>query len=300
MKQLIVFCLFLCFVIGAFRTAKPQEKKTEEITKTFSKKDAINMNFTSGDCKVVKSSDGNINVTVSYKINKNSSFEPEMEEIGNTLTLNENFYGKSSGDIKWNISVPAGVKISFNSASGDFQLNNISTELIINTASGDVTIENYSGNMKTNTASGDIIMNNSDGILTVNSASGDVTLNNSKGVFKISTSSGNILASSITLTDKSSFYATSGNATVKLSESPEFDLSVNTTSGDAEINYNGNPISGHFELSVERNSGEINTPFTNETDANEKHGKTFRIITIEKETPVIKMYSASGNLTIKK
>ncbi len=300
MKQLIVLCFILCFVTGAFQTAKSQDNKTEEITKTFSTKDVINMNFVSGECKVIKSNDRNINVTVTYKLKNNGSFEPEMEEVGNTLTLNENLKSKTSGAVKWNVSVPSGVKISFNSASGDFHLIDVSTDLIVNTSSGEVTVDNYSGKINATSTSGNIILNNSDGNLTLNTTSGDITVTNSKSIFTLGSTSGNITASSITLSGKSSFYSTAGNATLNLSESPDFDLSVSTTSGDAEINYVGNHIAGHFELSVEKKSSSITTPFTNDDDTKEKHGDTFRIITIEKETPVIKMYSVSGNLTIRK
>jgi len=302
MKKAFIIVLLMCFVAISCKTVETQEKKYIEVTKTFGKKDVVNMNFVRGDCKIVKSENDNINVTVTYKLKNENLYEPQMNESDNSLTLIEHFKGSTSGDIKWTVSIPSDIKINFNSASGDFQLNNLSAEVVANTASGDVIVDNYNGNMKINTASGDIKISNVDGILKFNTASGDIVVNNSKSIFKFSTASGDILASNITLTDNSSFNTASGDVNIGLTASPDFDISINTASGDAVLNYNGNPISGHFELSVRKNSGEIVVPFKFEKDGSikENDGKNIRTVTIEKETPVIKMNSASGDLTINK
>jgi len=302
MKKAIIVGLMLCFIAISCKTVETQEKKFSEITKTFSKKDVVNMNFVSGDCKIIKSESDNINVTVSYRIKDENSFEPQMNESDNSLTLTELFKVSTSGEIKWKISIPAGTKINFNSASGDFKLNDLSAEIVVNTASGDAVIENSGGNIKINTASGDIKLLNTDGNLKFSTASGDIVINNSKSSFKISTASGDIKASNVALTDKSSFNTASGDVGVGLTSSPDYDISINTASGDAILNYNGNPISGHFELTVGRNSGDIVAPFKldNETETGNNHSKKVKKITIDKETPVIKISSASGDIIVNK
>jgi hypothetical protein len=300
MKKIVLLGLLLSLVICACHSVDSQEKISEEITKTFSKKEVVNINFISGDCKIVKSDNENITVTVNYKLSNKDSFEPQMNESANSLALNEHYKGNASGEVKWKIALPAGTKVNFNSASGDFQMNNISSEINLNTASGDIAIENSDGNMKMNTASGDIKVNNSDGNLKFSTASGDVVINNSKGVFKLNTASGDVVASGISLTDKSSFNTASGDVKVSLYASPEFDITMNTASGDVVLNYNGNPISGRFELSVKKNGGDIVAPFSFDNESEKTHKITMKTVTIGKDTPLIKMSTLSGNIIINK
>jgi|WetSurMetagenome_2_1015567.scaffolds.fasta_scaffold23496_3 hypothetical protein len=322
MKYLVTFTAILCVVFLSCGMSKNNIVKSDEIDKTFAKKDIIKMNFVSGNCRVSKSTDDLIHVKVISEINPQVNFNALIDEYENSLELKEQFLGSTKGNVNWILSIPNGVKIDFISASGNFNIENLKTELKvsvasgniditnsegkfkISTASGNITSKSSNGNFKLTTASGNLNVNNSEGSFKLSSASGNIVMENTKGEMKLNTASGIINVTDITTTEKCSFNSASGDVNVKLASSPKNDLSLNTASGDAVLDYNGNSISGYFKFSVMKNHGKIIVPFTldNEKEIinSEDENRLVRTARIDSDNPIIKISTSTGSVELKK
>jgi hypothetical protein len=322
MKYLTTFAIILSLIFISCGVSKYSTIKSDEIDKTFSKKDKIKMNFISGNCQVSKSSDDLIHIKVISNVSPEENFKPQIDEKENSLELTEQFTGSTQGDINWILSIPSGINIKFEAASGNFSIEKLNTELSVEVASGNIKIDNSEGNFKISTASGNITSKNSNGNFKLSTASGNIEVNNSEGKYKLSSASGNVIVDNIKgamklnsasgdvkvtnviINEKSSFNSASGDVNVKLSSSPQNDLSLSSASGNAVLDYNGNPVSGYFEFSVIKNSGKIIAPFKfeNEKETTENHNNVLNVksLKIDSESPIIKISSVSGSAELKK
>ncbi len=270
--------------------------REKEISKTFKSKRVVKIRTVSGDCIVKKGKEKRINVKIIYTFDENY-YKPGMREEDDTLVLSENFKGSSSpGNSGWVITVPDKTKIDFKSASGNFSIKGLTCELSAKTASGDFKIDNIKGNIKITTASGDlqskkvhgrisfksaggdsevkditggieirsasgdIEAKRIDGEFVIKTSSGNIKIEDSKGSYNIESVSGEIEVEGITLQNESSFETVSGEISVRLSKSSDYDLCLESTSGDVVLDFNGNPIKGSFEFIVKKEGGEIISP----------------------------------------
>lgn len=139
--------------------------------------------------------------------------------------------------------------------------------------------------------------------ITFSSASGNMTIAGITGEMIIGTASGSIDATGIKLTGESKYSSASGNVSIILNESPKFNISVSSASGNATLNFNGNPMAGNIEMRVRYNIGEIICPLKFENEREEFDGNQKYIIkslTLGTESPLIRIHSASGKAILKK
>ena len=312
------FALLLLCLVGVL-TAQSQE-----ITKSFSGIKKINLSTSSGSCKLVKGSSNDVQVKVSFTYSPNN-YHPLMEQDGSTLVLKEDFKNRDSysGNSSWELSIPENmevsfssgsgsfgavdlnVKVSFNSGSGDYGCANVRGDSKINTGSGNVIIAGYQGDLNANTGSGKISIAGLEGYLRANAGSGKIGLSKIKGACSVNVGSGDILATEITLTGKSSFNTGSGDASVTLAASPTDNISVNSGSNDATLDFGGNKIEGKVIMTANKKSGRIVAPFefdkTEEIDDHDNDNlrirKTVQLGTKDIE---IKIGTGSGTAEIKK
>ncbi len=212
-------------------------------------------------------------------------------------------------------------EIDLNSASGDVILSKIKGTIKLNTVSGNVLLESLAAKSKITTASGDVIVKNSSEEITisvasgnvkiesskskinVNSASGDIILSAISGSLDLNTASGNIQASDIEIMDMSSLNAASGDIMVKLTQSPESDMTLSTASGNIGLDYNGNEVKGYFEFTARVDKGKIVSPIkfdkqeVVEIDGKKHDKKSF---TKGSSSPKITLKTSSGTVELKK
>lgn len=292
----------------------------QEVNRIFTDKELVKINTVSGNCDIKIGTTNEIKVHLLYTYS-NDCFEYKIEEAGNTLKINEDFDGNCSGKSEWTITIPENTNLSFNSASGnltiegtkckikantasgDLKFRNAKGEFKINTASGYVEIRNSSGNIDINVASGNIKGDNLSGKIKLNAASGDIEIENSKATFSLSCASGDVIASGIEIEDKSSFYCASGDVYVRLVKATVYDLYVSSASGDAVLDYNGNPLKGYFEFEARVGKGKIISPVKFEkeeviTKNSQKYNK--KSFNKESDTPKIKITTASGKAELRK
>ena len=294
----ILLAVFACSIVPCGLSARGRGR-TE---KTFDKKPLVEMRFVSGDCKVTRSTDGRISVSVVSKVRPEDAFEPEMTERGDRLLLREHFDGSSSGSVRWTVSVPGGTNIRFESASGGIELSGLKSDLKASTASGDIRLSDMEGELELSTASGNIHADNISGRITFSTASGDIEANNTTGEMELSTASGTVRADQVTLTEESSFSAASGDVSVKLAKGAEHDLEASSASGNATVNFDGNPLEGYFELTVKADDGRIACPFKFDNEKQFTRGRddyVTKSFTKGKSSPKIRISSATGRAELR-
>ncbi len=268
----------------------------EKISKSFEGIDDLSVNLASGDCTLKKGTSSTVEVVVQYTFD-NDDFRPEFEQRGSRLIIKEKFErGSHNGWSKWTITIPDGLELAFNSGSGDLIAENIKLDITSNSGSGDIDLSETSGGATINTGSGDVEIDTQDGDISVNTGSGDVRLSSGKGEIKINagsgdisitdsnadfsvnTGSGNITARNITIAGKSGFNSGSGDARVSLASSLEHDISVNSGSGDAVLDFNNNAINGVIRMEANKKNGRIIAPFEFDKVEEEEHGNQTKVI----------------------
>ncbi len=338
MRNLKKLFVFVAFTLAIFLITI-SASETKEIQKTFKAKEILKISAISGDFTVEKGKADEIKIHV-VNAPDNKYFEPVFEEEDNTLVLREKFPGfSSSEECRWEIWVPEKTKIQFSSASGKFSVKGLQSDISANIASGDiyavgckgrlnavsasgrielsdltgeitakaisgdVEVKDNSGDITIKAVSGDIEVKNLEGNLVLKGVSGDIDVIGAKGSFKVSCASGDIQASDILIKGDSSFKVASGDILVVLGGEVPFDLSLNSATGNAVLNYNGNPVKGLFEFSARADIGKIVSPFKFDKEEEiYKHGKKYFIKSFKKgaDTPKITISTAIGKAVLEK
>jgi DUF4097 and DUF4098 domain-containing protein YvlB len=319
MKNLAkIMVVYLALFLGMGNSYAQEE---EEMHKTFKAKRSVRIQTVSGDCVVKRGSSDKIQVDLVYSVEPKKSFEPEFQERGDVLRLKERWYGSSSGEVIWTLTVPPKTEIDFSTASGDLSIDGMTSSFEANTASGEITVKNSEGQFDFSTASGDIILEDSQGefdlstasgeieayniggLIDLSTASGDIDVTDSKGTYDLSCASGNIDASDILVEEESFFSTASGKVYVKPAESPEYDLELSSASGNVTLDYNGNPIKGYFEFTARKRRGRIVSPVAFDKEEEfERHDRTYvrKSFTKGSGEPRIYIETASGRAILKK
>ena len=312
-KYMFLLALLISYGLQA------QEKT---ITKSFSGITEINLNTASGDCQIVKGSGDKVDVKLVYSYS-DDIFEAVFEQEGSVLEIKEKFERNSNsrGSSSWKLTVPENLEININTGSGDIIAKSLALKLKSNSGSGDITLDYISGQVKVNTGSGEFTADSFDGKLKLNTGSGDVDLSNSKGSFSINLGSGDIEATKLTgefsmnvgsgdidskdivLTGKSSFNAGSGDVRITLSSALKNDISINSGSGNAILDFNGIKVAGDFTMKANKRHGDISAPFDFDEVTEEERGDQIIVKKIAKvggSNVKINISTGSGRAVVEK
>ena len=293
------------------------------VKKSFNGVKRIKMSTSSGSCEIRKSTGNTVEVEVIHSFDERF-FTPRFEQSGERLELGEEFNGKNfNGSVRWKLTIPDGMKMNFNTGSGDLIVNDVTIDLDAGTGSGDlefsgmkgnldattgsgdVDLANFSGEAKMNTGSGDMDVRGVDGELDLNCGSGDIKVYEVKAAFSVNTGSGNINGDKLTISGSSRFNTGSGRAKIALAASPKFDIGVNSGSGDAELNFNGNEIAGEVVMRASKRHGNISAPFEFDKTEEVNQGGNDNVTIVKtaqrgKGTNRIVVGTGSGDAVLKK
>ncbi len=272
-----------------------------KLSKSFEGIEKVEMSVGSGDIDINKSDDGTAYVEMEH--NFSDDYNPIIEKRQNTLVIreerNRNNY---RGSAYWTIDVPSGIEIKINTGSGDISVKELEVEGKMNSGSGDFLVENVNGEFDINTGSGDIVAESYKGEAELNTGSGNIKLADFEGEVSANTGSGNISAEKIVLLGSSGFNSGSGNSKVTLGAPIAYDLSVNSGSGDATVDFDGTPLVGTLEMEVNKQRGKIVAPFDfDTTEEIEGYGRNTKIRKTKKfddKSVLVRISSGSGDATI--
>lgn len=293
------------------------------VKKSFSGVKRIKISTSSGDCEIRKNSGATVEVELSHSFDE-KYFVPRFEQSGERLDLGEEFNGRNfNGSTRWKISVPDGMRVTFRtgsgnlivdgvnidleagSGSGDLEFSSVKGNLSASTGSGNVDVANYNGEAKINTGSGNMNVNGAQGELDLNCGSGDIRVYEANAYFSVNTGSGNVTADKIQIAGSSRFNTGSGRSRVTLAATPKFDLAVNSGSGDAELNFNGNEIAGEIVMKANKRWGHITAPFEFDKTEEVENGGKDQITIVKtaqkgKATNRITVGTGSGDAVLRK
>lgn len=284
------------FALVCFTLYGGEEKVVDKTFKAFSN---VKIKVVSGDCIFTKGGAGEIKVHLVYTF-PDDKYKPIFKEEGDTLILEEEFSkdGCSSGKSKWTVTVPEQTNIDGKSASGDFSIAGIKGKVECKVASGDINISEAKVEIEAASASGDISVKNSSGKMELKTASGDIIIEKSEGVMELKCASGDIQATGVIFKGESEVKAVSGDVEIKLAKSLEFNLALSTVSGDVLLDYNDNPIKGHFSFSGQKDDIHSSVPFDKKEEA--EHDPFMKAyFTKDGNSPEVSLKTVSGSLTLK-
>jgi len=104
------------------------------------------------------------------------------------------------------------------------------------------------------------------------------SFNRITGALGVNVGSGDITASELNITGSSSFNSGSGDTEVVLASVLNHDISVNSGSGDAVLDFNGNKIEGEIVMKASKRNGRIEAPFSFDKEYEEDKGKQIIMI----------------------
>lgn len=332
MKIIIIFLVIILTLF--FLTSYPAEN--QEIKKTFPVKKLVKISTITGDCTIAKGKDGEIKVNLQYNAAGKFS-RPIIEEESDSLLLREKIPGAEIA--QWQLAVPGNTEIVFTSATGSLSLKGLNSDisaasaageisasgcrgnLKIKNASGDVTVEDHQGEADIKSASGDIKVEKLSGVIRIKAisgdidaqdlagsfdlkaSSGDVEIHEANGCFAVICVSGDIEADGMAFKGESSFKVVSGDIYIKLSKSLDYDLNLDSASGNVVLNYNGNPIKGYFEFRSRAELGKIISPFKfGKEEEIFEYGKKYLVKSFKKDgaAPRIIIKTATGKVVLEK
>ncbi len=170
---LLLFCLISC---------QKTSNKDSGITKEFPDISTIYLTTVSGNCKIVRSNNSLVKVSLSHHYEPSNSFEPIFEQNKNVLKLEEKMISSNSGSSEWVLSIPDNINIVFSSSSGKIEINNLSLCIKAETSSGDIIAKDVKliDNSEFDSSSGDVDITLAESPkynISASSSSGSATIN---------------------------------------------------------------------------------------------------------------------------
>jgi DUF4097 and DUF4098 domain-containing protein YvlB len=221
-----------------------------------------------------------------------------LDASPSSLSLGLRSGSSRSGDTRFEVTVPVGVRIRANTTSGDIRIAGSKGEVEVRTQRGDIVVEDV-GRTDITAFSGDIEASGIAGDLRVNVLSGDVQIRQVTGDIEVKTVSGEV-----DLRDARSKYvrlgSTSGDITFDGAIDPAGRYELQTHSGDVELTL---PASVGATLMVSTYSGGIESDFPLTLNPGQHgegggHGKQFTF-TLGRGGARITAESFSGDINIR-
>ncbi len=249
--------LFLLAGVCLFASSRAQT----QLERSFEGIEVIEMSVGSGDAYFEKGSDQSVSFVLKHDID---GYDPIIEQRGRKLVIKEeNQRGNWGyrGSSSWSFKVPDDIKIEFNTGSGDVLISDLTVTAQMNSGSGDFEMDKVNGDFQMNTGSGDFEIKDAQGDFQINTGSGDVDIRSSEISIQVNTGSGSVEARDLTLSGSCDFNAGSGDVEITLSAPLDHDIALNSGSGDAILDFDGNKIEGMVVMKVNKKNGRIKAPF---------------------------------------
>ena len=114
--------------------------------------------------------------------------------------------------------------------------------------------------------------------------------------------SGDISAAALHATGPGFFNTTSGDLAIGLAQAPAAEMTLQTVSGDALLDYGGAPIRGNFLFYAQVHRGEIIAPFSfDREEQHELEGHTYQLKSFSRtdDLPQILLRTDSGRAELR-
>jgi DUF4097 and DUF4098 domain-containing protein YvlB len=165
--------------------------------------------------------------------------------------------GRGCSDGRFEVSVPAGARVSASTWSGEVRISGVHGEIEAHSQSGNVGIRDAGDRLDVESLSGDVTVNGARGDAMLHTVSGDIELTGARGDVEVETVSGDIQLRDVT-SKQIRTHTTSGDVSFvgQVLNGGRYDF--NTHSGDVHLQL---PADIGAELSVSTFSGAIDSDF---------------------------------------
>ena len=313
---LFAFCLSCGYrPVGDINTATQQVQN-----RLFTPKELIDIQLASGSCRINAGPADAIHVRVVHRYGPAEKFTATLSEEDNLLRLREEFFSLARSQTEWTIEAPPQTQFRIHSASGDIILTELTGPIEVESVSGDIKVRGTTGKLALKTATADIDLANCVGDITAETGSGLIKAQTLDGTLHFTTNSGpikskdlsgqlsfysnsgDISAAALRATGPGFFDTTSGDLAIGLAQAPAAEMTLQTVSGDAVLDYGGAPISGNFSFYAQVHRGEIIAPFS--FDREEQHefeGHTYQLKSFSRtdDLPQILLRTDSGRAELR-
>lgn len=273
---LLAMAVLVCAVLAGPAEAKREAKIVE---KTFDGIESLRIDLVLGGCRIEQGRGNGVSVRLEYTYD-DDEFEFDMQERGSTLYLEEDFEGDNvKGDSEWTITVPKGIDIQFESATGGLEVVGVTGEIEANSGTGSIVIADFDGEVDANSGTGHVSVTGSKGEFEVNSGTGRITIDDctgdidansgtgsvvvmkAKGDFKVNSGTGNVEARNIELLESGDFNSGTGRAEIDLPKGGSYELEVSSGTGNAVVECGGRKIDAYVEMTAKKRNGRISSSF---------------------------------------
>jgi DUF4097 and DUF4098 domain-containing protein YvlB len=192
----------LLVVVGAAPAAAQRDLDRGDVRSridtsfAFSRTGTVDLSLISGEIIVTGSSRDEIKVRAYSERGR-----LEMDAGSSHFSLEAHSDRGRMGDTKYEVSVPAGVRLLMRTTSGDLQASGVRGPVEGHSTSGDVQISDASGRVILESVSGDVRGHRLSGEVRAQSVSGDVELEDVNGDVRIESTSGEISLTRVTSKD---------------------------------------------------------------------------------------------------
>ena len=294
--------IILIFVVLTAFSSLLLAQKEMTVDKSFENIKTLRIKLVLGDCLLEKSADSRTQIHLVYSADE--GFEPRFSESGGRLTIEEKFYGHDNdGDFHWTVRIPDKMRVDLESATGNISVRGVELEIEGNTGTGNIEIEEANGDFELNTGTGNITTEKSKGDFELNTGTGQVVVEDCQGDFDVNSGTGKVIAKNLTIEREAEFHSGTGSAEMTAPSGKDFDLEINSGTGDAVLDMQGKSLEGYFEFQAHSRKGEIICPekFDKEEEYGE-NGETYlrKSFTRGKETPRYFISTGTGEAELRK
>jgi hypothetical protein len=253
-STILTLLFFLSMTLQGF-------SQKENIKETFDNVQKIKVDVAVGNIAIEKSPSGNTVLTGEYdseKLDVEISFSNgKLSVVEKTKKRNSN----GSIDSHYKLQIPANLEMNVNTGTGKIVVVNHKGDLKLNSGTGSVELLNSEGELSLNSGTGRVSMTNCQGELNANSGTDDVVIENVTGVISANSGTGNVSAKNINLKGNGNFNSGTGNVQLTLTSPVTQNLSVNSGTGSATLDMNGQNFDGTLVMACGEKAGSISAPF---------------------------------------
>ena len=261
-----------------------------DTTYAFDKRGTVSLTLGAGEIVVTAWNRDEVRVRA-----RSERTEMRMDATASRLSLE--LARPRSGDTRYEVTVPVGVRVSARAMSGDISITGTRGGVDASSQSGDITIEDVTDMLDVSTLSGDISARGIVGHVDIRSTNGDVSLADVKGDVEAASVSGDLTLRNVVARDVRA-RSTSGDVT--------FDGAVDSTGRYELASHSGSvsliiPATTGAQLTVATYSGSIDSDFPITLKPGEHGIGATRRFTFEigKGDARISAESFSGDITIR-
>ncbi len=244
----------LALALGVAVPALAQEGRTRiDTTYRFNRTGSVELTLVSGEVRVTAWDRDEIRVLATTE---RGTIVPSFS--ANRLTLETRSVDRRLGPTRYEVTVPAGARVSARTVSGDISVRDTRGELNLHTVSGSIEAADGSGRAEIESVSGRLTLRRLDGILDVSTVSGSIEADEVKGELEARTVSGRVRVDRAALRSVR-LKSVSGTLEVNGTLSADGRSSIETHSGSVTLRV---PPDFAATVDMESWSGELRSDFS--------------------------------------